>query len=341
MSAGPSGGLYRFVIAGRLNRDYILPISGKPLMDGLGGNLAYAAVGLSLWHGTAGLVARVDAAFPKGKLQRFQQLGFDLSGISTTPYPLDMRRFLAYADDGTAYTKNPVQHFADRGIPFPPALLGYQPGAPQYSSRTQTTPRAVQISELPDEYLEASAVHICQIDYLSHQLLPSLFRQGRATTITLSSDPGYMSPTFWDEIPGLLSEITAFITTEAEMRAVFHGKQTDLWVMAEQISRWGPEFILIRSERWGYGLFDRDRGKRLVIPDYQTRVVDPTGAGDAFAGGFLAGYRQYYDPVEAALMGSAAASLIAEGVGVFFALEAMPGLLDLRREALRDLVREL
>ena len=341
MSAESSGGLYRFVIAGRLNRDYILPISGQPLMDGLGGNLAYTAIGLNLWHETSGLVARVDPTFPLHRMDRFRQLGFDLTGISTAPDPVDMRRFIAYSDATTAHTKNPVQHFADRGISFPPDLLGYHDADPQYSSRTQVTSKTVQISKLPDYYLEASAVHICQIDYLSHQLLPSLFRQGRATTITLSSDPGYMSPTFWDEIPGLLSEITAFITTEKELRALFQGKQTDLWVMAEQISRWGPEFILIRSDRWGYGLFDRDLGKRLAVPDYQTLVVDPTGAGDAFAGGFLAGYHQYYDPLEAALMGSAAASLVVEGVGVFYALAAMSGLIDLRRNALRDLVREL
>ena len=341
MSIELPGGIIRFVIAGCLNRDYILPISGQPLLDDLGGNLAYTAIGLNLWHGTGGLVARVDPTFPIFTLDRLKQLGFDLSGISTSSESIDMRRFLAYSDVGTAHTKQPVEHFAERGIPFPPDLLGFREKQPQYSSRTQVGQRTIQISELPEYYLEASAVHICQIDYLSHQLLPSIFRQGRATAITLSSDPGYMSPTFWDDIPGLLSEITAFITTEAELRNLFQGKQTDLWVMAEQLSSWGPEFVLIRSARWGYGLYDRDRDSRLVIPDYQTRVVDPTGTGDAFAGGFLAGYRQYYDPLEAAMMGSAAASLVAEGVGVFYALDAMPGLIELRRDALRDLVREL
>ena len=48
----------RFVIAGRLNRDTIIPISGEPQIDGFGGNLAYAAIGLKLW-GKAGLLALV------------------------------------------------------------------------------------------------------------------------------------------------------------------------------------------------------------------------------------------------------------------------------------------
>ena len=50
----------RFVIAGRLNRDTIIPISGEQI-DGFGGNLAYAAIGLKLWgkSGSAGALVRI------------------------------------------------------------------------------------------------------------------------------------------------------------------------------------------------------------------------------------------------------------------------------------------
>ena len=49
-------------------------------------------------------------------------------------------------------------------------------------------------------------------------------------------------------------------------------------------------------------------------------LADPTGAGDAFCGGFLAGYRQTYDPVQAVLHGSVSASLVVEGSGAFLCL---------------------
>ncbi|WP_322808043.1 PfkB family carbohydrate kinase, partial [Thermanaerothrix sp.] len=65
---------------------------------------------------------------------------------------------------------------------------------------------------------------------------------------------------------------------------------------------------------------------------------DPTGAGDAFCGGFLAGYRQTYDPLAAVLHGNVSASLVIEGSGPFYALEALPGLAQARLEALRDAV---
>ena len=342
MSADPAGGFFRYVIAGCINRDYILPLSGEPQIDVLGGNLAYASIGLNLWGETAGLVARVDQDFPLNRMARFQNLGFDLSGIAISPESMDTRRFFAHTNGNTTHTKNPVQYFANRGVPFPPSLLGYQDKTPQYSSRTQPRGTSIKISDIPEDYLDANAVHICPIDYLSHLLLPSVFRQGQASTISLASDPGYMSPSFWDEMPGLLSEITAFITSETEIRSLFQGRQTDIWLMAENLGAWGPEYVLVKTTDWGYCLYDRMGAKRWIVPSYHSpQVVDPTGESDAFAGGFLAGYRQHYDPLEATMMGSVAASVVIEGSGVFYGLDAMPGLLDLRREALRDLVREI
>jgi sugar/nucleoside kinase (ribokinase family) len=149
-----------------------------------------------------------------------------------------------------------------------------------------------------------------------------------------------MSPSFWEEIPQLLSGLTAFITRETEIRTLFQGRLTDVWEMAGVLGGFGPEFILIQMPSMGIYLYDRVNERRWVVPNYPVRMVDPTGGRDAFAGGFLAGYRQYYDPLEAALHGNISASLVVEGSGVFYALKAMPGLMDIRLTALRELVRE-
>ena len=331
----------RFVIAGCLNRDTILPVVGEPRVDVLGGNLPYAAVGLKLWGETSGLVARIDEDFPLKWLDHFEALGFDLSGLRVLPEPIDARRFMAHADSQTTHYQNPVQHFAERGLPFPPILLGYRPRDAEQKSRQTPSSQSIQLSDVPKHYLEASAVHICPIDYLSHMILPAVFRQGMATTITLSSHPGYMSTSFWEEIPGLLSEITAFVTTEEEIRTLFQGRETDLWQMVIALGDYGPEFILVRTAASGYYLYDRLSQKRWIVPIYPSKVVDPTGIEDGFAGGFLAGYRQFYDPLEAALRGSIAASFVMEGGGVFYALDALPSLVEMRLSALRDLVREV
>jgi len=93
MSSGSSSKLQRFVIAGCLKRDYILPISGPAQIDILGGNLPYAAVGLNLWGKTAGLLARVGKDFPLDDLDRLGTMGFNLSGIKVLSQPVDSRRF--------------------------------------------------------------------------------------------------------------------------------------------------------------------------------------------------------------------------------------------------------
>jgi len=340
MTPGSTPPWLRFVIAGGLNRDYVLPISGAPQLDVLGGSLAYAAVGLQLWGGTAGLVARTGEDFPMFWLDRFRGLDFDLSGIKVLPGSMDLRRFMVHIDPITTLYENQVQHFADRGLAYPPGLMGYRTGKSIISSRTTPLKNSLQFSDIPEAYLEAAAVHICPVDYLSHLVLPSIFRQGRASTITLSSYPGYMDPSFWEEIPGLLSDITAFITTEVEIRRLFQGRTTDLWEMAEALAGYGPEYIVIQTTSWGYYTYDGTSETRWMVPNYSATVIDPTGAADAFAGGFLAGYRENYDAVEASVMGSIAAAIVAEGSGVFYSLDSLPGLIEARRIALMELVRE-
>jgi ribokinase len=69
-------------------------------------------------------------------------------------------------------------------------------------------------------------------------------------------------------------------------------------------------------------------------------MADPTGAGDSFCGGFLAGYKKTYDPLQAALYGNVSASLKVEGSGAFYPLDVLPGLAEARLHALKDLVRK-
>ena len=54
----------RFVLAGHLRREYVLPPVGLPLLDAPGGNLLYAAGGLRLWESDIGLVGRVGEDYP-------------------------------------------------------------------------------------------------------------------------------------------------------------------------------------------------------------------------------------------------------------------------------------
>lgn len=56
-------------------------------------------------------------------------------------------------------------------------------------------------------------------------------------------------------------------------------------------------------------------GRRRRVGVFPVREADPTGAGDAFAAGFLCALARGDDPVQAARLGAAAASIAVEGVG--------------------------
>jgi sugar/nucleoside kinase (ribokinase family) len=57
------------------------------------------------------------------------------------------------------------------------------------------------------------------------------------------------------------------------------------------------------------------RGRTVRLGAFGTREVDPTGAGDVFSAAFFLGLAAGWDPVEAARLGAAAASIVVEGRG--------------------------
>jgi hypothetical protein len=333
----------RSLFAGLLNRDYIILPSGKVLLDVPGGNVLYAAAGFAIWEPdqNPGLLARIGEDYPQDWLDNFDRRGFNIRGIHILPEAVDLRSFNVYPDMNTRISEDPVPYFSQLGMPFPKALLGYRPPALMQESRTQLKPTSIRQGDLPPDYLEASAAHICSIDYLTHALLPAVFRQAGFTLVTLDPAPGYMNPVFWNDLPALISGLTAFLPSEEEARQLFHGRSSDLWEITEGLASYGCEFIVIKRGQAGQILYDSASASRWEIPAYPARLMDPTGAGDAFCGGFLAGYRQHYDPLEAVLYGNISASLVVEGNGPFYALDSLPGLAQARLEALRTGIRKV
>jgi sugar/nucleoside kinase (ribokinase family) len=333
----------RFVIAGQLKRDFALIPGGQALVDIPGGNLVYAAAGLGVWEQASqvGLLARVGEDYPRDWLSAFNKRGFDIRGIRILPEAIDLRSFYVYTDMYTRLTEDPAAHFTRLQLPFPKAMLNYSRPRNTYDSRSQLTQTSLRQSDIPADYLDATAAHLCPIDFLTHTLLPAVLRQNGFTLVTLDPSPGTMSPTFWDDMPALISGLTAFLPNENEMRALFHGRSTDLWEMMEAISNYGCEIVVIKRGERGQYLYDRSTKSRWEIMAYPARVTDPTGAGDAFCGGFLAGYRKTYEPLQAVLFGSISASLCIEGSGPFYTMDALPGLAEARLEALKDSVRKV
>ncbi len=198
----------------------------------------------------------------------------------------------------------------------------------------------IRINDIPADYLDATAAHLCPMDFLSHMLIPSALRQGHISTITVDPSAGYMNPVFWDDMPHLLRGITAFVTSEEKINALFQGRSHDLWEMAETLAAYGCEVVVIKRGAGGQLLYEHANRSKWILPAYPAHVSNPTGAGDAFCGGFLAGYKSTYSALEGALAGNISASLVIEGNNPFYALDTLPGLAKARRDALRNMLRK-
>ena len=154
------------VIAGQLRREYLLPPEGRPILDAPGGNLLYAAAGAAIWQPGIGLIARVGEDYPREWLTAFAKRGLNVDGIHVIPESLDLRTFRAYTDPTTSQTANPVSHFVRLGLPFPKSLLGYQPPVQAADSRRQPAPDSPRITDIPNNYRDARAIHFCPTDYV-------------------------------------------------------------------------------------------------------------------------------------------------------------------------------
>jgi sugar/nucleoside kinase (ribokinase family) len=202
-------------------------------------------------------------------------------------------------------------------------------------------PDSPKLTDIPADYLVAKAVHLAPLDLLTHSLLAPAFRHGGASIVSIDPGPGYMNANFLDYLRSLLQGVTAFLPSEEEIRNLFWGRTNDLWEMAVTLANFGCENIIIKRGGRGQYVYERASAKKWEIPAYPSRLVDPTGAGDVFCGGFLAGYAATRDPLQAAMQGNISASFCIEGSGAFYPLDSMPGLAQARLLSLSNLVKQV
>ena len=324
-----------FIVIGKLTREFLLPAVGQPRLDVAGGSLLYAAAGLGAWETGVGLVGRVGNDYPRAWLNDVKSRGFDTSGIRIQPQNLDVREFIAYNESFEANRVNPVSHFARRQMTVPKSLLGYQPDKKQDEALNLT------VRDIPDDFLTARAAYLCPMDLVTQTQLIAGLKRGHVHSFILDPSPATMTPASRRELPALLNGVTAFLPSEEEMRNLFQAETHDLWEMAEAISLYGCEVVVIKRGTQGQLLYVAGTKQKWEVLPYPARIEDPTGAGDAFGGGFVAGYCKDYDPLEGVLYGNVSASLMLEGPGALHPMEVMPGLAEARLSALRDMVRKV
>ncbi|MDQ2761201.1 MAG: PfkB family carbohydrate kinase [Actinomycetota bacterium] len=141
-----------------------------------------------------------------------------------------------------------------------------------------------------------------------------------------------------DALLEVITRVDCLILNDAELRQLTGAP--NLVSAAREVLKWGPSVIVAKQGEYGAALITQDTFFALPAYPLQT-VVDPTGAGDTFAGGF-AGYiarHGEHPPTSEVLRnamayGTALASFNVEEFGT-------EGVLGLDAQAVRDRVQEL
>lgn len=140
-----------------------------------------------------------------------------------------------------------------------------------------------------------------------------------------------------EELEAVLGKTHIFLINDEEASQLTG--HDDLEAAAHWLLRAGPSTVVIK--RGHKGAFLATDGTHKHIPVYpHSRLVDPTGAGDSFAGGFI-GHIANHDEShieEAVIRGAATASFTVEDFGLEGLLRATPEGVEHRMENIRDLM---
>ena len=325
------------IVIGGLRQDTLITPDGRVYRGQIGGNAAFAAAGARVWGVRPGMCARVGDNYPPQWWDSFAAAGIDTAGVCRVPGAHDMRTFYAYLSAEERDDRMPARHFARLGQPFPPELEGYDTSTSGQEDIAQWAPLAVRPEDLPSEYAAAPAAHVAPAHILTQASLPGALRAHGVPLVTLDPSERLMLPGQEDTLARVLSQVDAFLPSAMEVRAL--RPDIDLWAAAEWFATMGPAVVVIKIGAQGQYVYDRARGRRWHVPPSPPQpLVDVTGAGDAYCGGFLIGLLQTGDALEAALRGTVSSALAIGGVGALYALDAPQAEIERRLSALRGIL---
>lgn len=294
------------IVAGNLLIDDIVLPGGETLMGEPGGAVLYASLAAALWGVRVGVLSVRGDDYPAAALDALATRGVDLSGVRRIAGP-GLRTWLLYERLGRRVV--------------------HQLGCPTHE---QVSPRA---EHLPSSWRSAAAVHVAPMPFAIQAPLVRTLRPIMPSAL-FSIDPHEpISETSLAAWRDLLGSVGALFVSEDEID--LDGVADDPVATLERVA--GGALRGTAALRLG------PRGGRLVaigpgthaLHEWQGRsegVVDTTGAGDAFAAGFLAG-RVRGEPIErCCAMGSVSAGFAIEQRGIAGLLAAT------RDEAARRLI---
>lgn len=276
--------------------------------DVLGGSVSYACAASSFFART-GMVGVAGSDFPDDYMECYRHFGIDLEGLQI--------------QEGSTFRWSGV--YEDDMI----------------NRRTLSTCLNVFadfMPELPEAYQSAPYVLLGNI---SPELQLHVLSQVASPRFVCADTMDLWINTANEPLNEVIRRVDMLALNDGEAR-LFTGEQ-NLRVCARQILDMGPAYVVIKKGEHGAMLASRE-GLYLIPAFPVDDVVDPTGAGDAFAGAFL-GFLAQQDRIddktvcEALLLGSVVASFNVEAFSMNRLEVLNKAAIEERLEALKKMIR--
>ena len=186
---------------------------------------------------------------------------------------------------------------------------------------------------LPEAYHDSKFVFLANIDPV---LQAKVLEQVKNPVYT-----GMDTMNFWiqskrPELLKVLKQVQILLINEGESKMLTG--QPNAISASKKLLEMGPEAVVIKRGEYGVILNHREKGL-FILPAFPiAEVIDPTGAGDTFAGGFFGSLSQsgkkpgFDDLKKACFVGSCMASFTVQDFGLKSVLNVTPDTLGSRQK---------
>ncbi len=169
---------------------------------------------------------------------------------------------------------------------------------------------------LPESSRNADYVFLANTD---PEIQAKALEQVRSPKMVACDTMNYWIENKLEQLKDLLGKVDALVINDSEARQL--SREPLIANAAKRIMALGPKFLVIKRGEYGALLFSPQ--EVFFAPSYLLeRVVDPTGAGDTFAGGFMGyiaargGVPDFSSLKKGVLYGSVSASFTVEDFSV-------------------------
>lgn len=283
-----------FFSVGSIILDDIVLYDGQTYMGVLGGGSTHAAMGMRVWADQVGLVASIGHNFPPALSDELAKV-FDIKGVCRLA--IDTPRAWQVIEANGSRTEVFRSDF-DEFIAIDP-----------------------QPAELPESYYNARGVHLqCAAPYPLLSWVDTLRSLGTGHILWEPWDE-FLQAENREVIRALLPEVDVFSPGLAEARRLT--RLQDVHQIVKELLNDGVPMVALRMGSNG-SLVGSSKDGIQHVPAYPVdTLVDVTGAGNSYCGGFLVGLAATRDPFMAARYGAVSASFTLEQFGALVPIEGL------------------